>query len=189
MVRRTMSIVLAVLLVLALPARLRAQQTVIVLPPDGGAPAGRGFEGFGATPISPTAVLHSRMDAADDGAVLGFAVAIRGPEGWYRQDTRFGDLPSDSLPPAVVGQWWQVGERRYTLVYDPQRLTLTVFDTTVDLRSSRVVLITLDAERTDPVTIAGGLPVDFSMSHPESFAARFLPLAPEVRRFAGLASP
>ncbi|HEY0972224.1 MAG TPA: hypothetical protein VGE02_14745 [Gemmatimonadales bacterium] len=189
MVHRILSVVFAVLLMAALPAELRAQQTVIVLPPDGGAPAGRGFDGFGATPISPTAVLHSRMDAADSGAVLGFAVAIRGPEGWYRHGTRFGELPSDSLPPGVVGQWWQVGERRYTLVYDPQRLTLTVFGTTVDLRSSRVVLVTVDADRTAPVTVVSGHPVAFSMSQPESFADRFLPLAPEVRSFAGLTSP
>jgi hypothetical protein len=166
-----------------------AQKAVIVLPPARGAPAGRGFSGFGATPISATAVLQSRMDASDSGAVLGFAVAIRGPDGWYNVRTRFGEMPSDSLSAGVVGQWWEVGERRYRLVYDRARMTLAVFDTTVSLLRSRVVLVTLGAEPTAKARVESGAPVELTMSQPASFSALFLPRAPEVRAFAGLTQP
>ena len=166
-----------------------AQQVVVRLPPAKGTPAGRGFSGFGATPISASAVLHSWMDASDSGAVLGFAVAIRGPEGWYNARTRFDYIPSDSLPAGVVGQWWEVGERRYRLVYDRARMTLALFDTTVNLLRSRVVLVTLGAEPSAKARVERGAPVELTMSEPTSFSAVFLPRAPEVRAFAGLTRP
>jgi hypothetical protein len=159
---------------------------VIVLPPAHGARAGRGFSGFGASPISATTVLHDRMDATDSGAVLGFALAIRGPAGWYNAHTAFGTIPADSLPPGTVGQAWQVGARRYRLVYDSARMTLTAFDTTIDLRRSRVVLVTVSSDSTARAVVESGNPIVFTMARPDSFAALFLPLASEVRLFAGL---
>lgn len=170
-------------------ATVRAQQTVVVLPPASGAAAGRGFSGFGATPISATAVLQHYMEGTDSGATLGFALAIRGPARWYDARTRFGDIPADSLPPGAVGQWWQVGERRYRVVYDRPRQTLALFDTTVDLRRSRVVLVTVPPDVGEPATVVSGRPVAVTMPEPASFAALFLPLAPEVRAFAGIGAP
>jgi hypothetical protein len=170
-----------------LPGVAAAQ--VIVLPAPAGAPAGRGFSGFGARPIPPTAVLHSRGDPTDSGATLGFAVAIRGTPGWYHAPTHFGELPPDSLAPGAVGQWWAVGGRRYRFVYDPARLTLALFDTTVDLRRSRVVLVTVSPEAAGRASVRAGRPVAITMERPAAFADVFLPGAPEVRAFAGLAAP
>ena len=159
---------------------------VIVLPPADGTPAGRGFGGFSAAPISPTTVLQSHMDASDSGAVLGFVVAIRGPVGWYNTHTEFGEVPADSLPAHVVGQWWRVGARHYRVIYDPARMTLTTFDTTVDLRRSRVVLVTLGTDPASASVVESGSPISFAMATPAPMRVLFLPLAPEVRAFAGL---
>jgi hypothetical protein len=187
--RLTRFAVAIALLVCARTAHLGAQEVVIVLPPRHGDSAGRGFDGFGATPISATAVLHSYMDATDSGATLGFALVIRGPAGWYNARTHFGELPADSLPPGTVGQSWQVGERRYRFVYDRMRQTLALFDTTVDLSHSRVVLVTVPSEASGLATVSSGAPVTLTMDRPTSFATLFLPRAPEVRTFAGLLPP
>jgi hypothetical protein len=159
---------------------------VIVLPPGNGMPAGRGFSGFSAAPISPTTVLQSHLDASDSGAVLGFIVAIRGPVGWYNTHTEFGELPADSLPAHTAGQWWRVGARRYRFIYDPAQMTLTAFDTIVDLRRSRVVLVTLATDPASAAIVESGSPISFAMAQPAPVPALFLPLAPEVRTFAGL---
>src|SRR5690348_1976814 len=70
---------------------------------------GHGFSGFGSAPISGTTVLHDRMDSADSGATLGFALAIRGMSGWYNAHVSFSNLPADSLAAGEVGQRWIVG--------------------------------------------------------------------------------
>lgn len=185
---RTAALLIAGLLVTS-PAALVAQHLVITLPPANGGPSTGSFSGFGATPISPTAVLQSYMDAAERGATLGYAVVIRGPARWYNTRTSYGEIASDSLPPDAVGQWWRVGERSYEIVYDRARQTLTLFDTVVDLRQSRVVLVTVPAELDGKATVVSGQPVAVTMGEPTSFSDLFLPRAPEVRAFAGLEVP
>ena len=187
MLPRTLFFALVVVSFLAAPAAtLAAQQIVIVRPPANGKTASGGFGGFSATPISPTAVLQSYMEAADSGATVGFALAIRGPAGWYNTRTRFGEISADSLQAGVVGQWWQVGERHYQLLYNGAQQTLALFDAVVDLRRSRVVLVTVSSDPGVKTTVVSGLPVVVSMSEPSSFSDIFLPRAPEVRAFAGI---
>ena len=147
---------------------------------------GRGFAGFAATPISGTAVLQSYMQSVDSGAVLGFALAIRGPVDWYSGSTRYGEIAKDSMPPGVVGQWWEVGPYRYRVLYDLRRKSLTLFGSTVDLTSSRVVLVTLTADPQAAAVVRLGKAVELYMPEPDSFSNLFLPRSAEVRAFAGL---
>lgn len=178
---------LLILYAVGFPASLPGQETIVVLPPANGAAPGMGFSGFGSAPISPTAVLHSYMQSSDSGAVLGFAAAIRGPQGWYDTRVAFGEMGTDSLPPGAVGQWWRVGAMSYRFVYDPAKRMLAVLDTLVDLSESRVVLITLPAVGGGKPTIQLGEPVDLAMRRPEPIAPRFLAVAPQVRVFADVA--
>lgn len=178
---------LLALSVLGFPALVQGQEAVIVLPPANGAAPGMGFSGFGSAPISPTAVLHSYMQSSDSGAVLGFAAAIRGPQGWYDTGVGFGEMGPDSLPAGAVGQWWRVGPVAYRFVYDPAKRTLAVFDTLVNLSESRVVLITLPEAAGGKPTIQLGEPVELAMRRPEPFAPRFLAVATQVRTFANAA--
>jgi hypothetical protein len=147
---------------------------------------GGGFEGFSAAPISRTAVLQSYMQAVDSGAVLGFALAIRGPVDWYNQRTSFGEIAADSLPSGIVGQWWEVGPYRYRILYDQRRKSLSLFGTSVDLTDSRVVLVTLSTDPEAAAIVRTGKAVDLYMAEPDSFSDRFLPKAAEVRAFAGM---
>lgn len=151
-------------------------------------PPGRPFGGSIATPVSPTAVLQARLEPApDSGAVLGYAVVIRGPAGWYRRPTRWNPLPPDSVEAdgGVIGEAWEVGERRYSLRYDPAAQRLTLFGRTMDLGASRVVFVTLGEDPADPTTVEQGPPTDFRLAAPP-FAPAFLQAFPEARAFAGL---
>lgn len=161
--------------------------TITVAPTD--SPPGRTLGGSVATPISPTAVLQARLEPApDSGAVLGYAVVIRGPAGWYRRPTRWYPLPPDSAGAeiGVTGEVWEVGERRYTLRYHPAQQRLTLFGRTVDLGASPVVFVTLGENAADPATVEQGPAVAFRLEEPP-FAPAFLQAVPEARAFAGIA--
>ena len=172
-------------LALTVSASAAAQGVVIVLPGDKNS-SSHGFSGFGSAPISNTAVLHSRMDRADSGATLGFAIVIRGTSGWYNARTQFSDLTSDSLAAGEVGQRWAVGRWQYQFVYNPQQKTLAVFDTTVSLDKSRIVFVTLPSAPDAKPTVTLGAPVPLTLSQPTAVAPRLLESAPEIRSFAGL---
>jgi hypothetical protein len=126
------------------------------------------------------------MESADSGAVLGFAVAIRGEPQWYNVHVQFHTLPKDSLPVDAIGQDWTVGAWAYRLIYSAARRTLTVFDTTITLDSSRVVLISLPSRLDQRPSFRIGAPVTVSMREPTAFAPLFLPKSQDVRSFAGL---
>lgn len=178
--------ILRVAIALVIIARfLPAQGAVVVLPARGHAD-GRGFSGFASTPISATTVVHSYMESADSGAVLGFAVALRGTPQWYNVHVQFHTMPKDSLPPDAIGQSWTVGSWTYRLVYSAAHKTLTVFDTTISLGSSRVILISLPTHADERPHFQVGAPVMLSMREPADFAPLFLPKAADVRSFAGI---
>ena len=176
------SLVIAAFL-LALGTTTSAAAQVIVV---GANKPGHGFSGFGSAPISNTAVLHSYMDSADSGATLGFAVAIRGTNGWYNAHTQISNLVSDSLAAGEVGQRWAVGPVHYQFIYNATRKTLVVFDTTLSLETSRVVLVSLPSQPGARPTVTLGQPITVTMPEPALAAPIILQHAPEIRAFAGL---
>ena len=126
--------------------------------------------------------------APDSGAVLGYAVVIRGPKNWYHRPTRWRDLRNgDGSAPADSGssaEAWTVGEREYTIRYDPKASALTLFGHTVDLRVSRVVFVTLGAAPSDSAIVVQGPAVDFRLPERTAFAPAFLDAVPEAEAFA-----
>ena len=178
--------VLEVGVALIIMARLLPAQGAVVVLPGRGHSDERGFSGFASAPISATTVLHSYMESADSGAVLGFVVALRGTPQWYNVRVQFHTMLKDSLPPDAIGQSWTVGSWTYRLIYSAAHKTLTVFDTTLTLDSSRVVLISLPARPVERPHFQVGAPVALSMREPADFAPLFLPKAADVRSFAGI---
>jgi hypothetical protein len=178
--------ILQIVVALVIMARVLPAQGVVVVLPGRGHSGDRGFSGFASAPISATTVLHSYMESADSGAVLGFAVALRGTPQWYNVHVQFHTMLKDSLPPEATGQSWTVGSWTYRLIYSAARKTLTVFDTTITLDSSRVVLISLPARADERPRFQVGAPVSLSMREPADFAPLFLPKAGDVRSFAGI---
>lgn len=166
-----------------------AQSTIVTLPLSSGEAPGRTFSLRSASPVSASAVLQGVMEpASDSGAVLGYAVVIRGPKNWYRRPTRWRDLRDDGgSAPADSGssaEAWTVGEREYTIRYNRGASALTLFGQTVDLRVSRVVFVTLGAGPTDAVTVVQGPAVDFRLPERTAFAPAFLDAVPEAKAFA-----
>lgn len=140
------------------------------------------------SPISPTAVLHAKLvPAVDFGATLAFAVAIRGPSGWYNQQTNMHRIPADSVPVGVDAEVWRVGDRQYDIRYDSARTTLTVLGRSFDLRKGRLVLVTLGATPSDSAIVLQAQLQGYRHPRPEPFPPRFLSAVPELRVFAGLA--
>jgi hypothetical protein len=166
-----------------------AQSTIVTLPPTSGEAAGRGFSMRSASPVSASAVLQAVMEPAPGGgAVLGYAVIIRGPTNWYRRPTRWRDLRNDAdSEPADRGssaEAWTVGEREYTIRYNRVTSSLTLFGHTVDLRVSRVVFVTLGAAPSDSVIVVQGPAVDFRLPERTAFAQAFLDAVPAAKAFA-----
>ncbi len=166
-----------------------AQSSIVTLPPSGGEAAGRTFSVRSASPVSASAVLQAVMEPApDSGAVLGYAVVIRGPRNWYRRPTRWRELRDEPGSAAAdsgsSAEAWTVGEREYTIRYNRQASSLTLFGRTVDLRVSRVVFVTLGAEPSDPVAVVQGPAVTFRLPERTAFAPAFLDAIPEAKAFA-----
>ena len=179
--RRTL---IAVCLLATVVTTSSGAQTIII---GSGKPTpGRPFSGFGSAPISSTTVLHDRMDEADSGGKLGFALVIRGASGWYNAHVTIGDIPPDSLAPGEVGQRWTVGAVKYQFIYNAQRKTLVVFDTTLTLDTSQIVLVSLGAQPGARPTITLGQPVTLKLSEPTAIAPILVQRVPEIRAFAGL---
>ncbi|HEX8209968.1 MAG TPA: hypothetical protein VF584_07260 [Longimicrobium sp.] len=166
-----------------------AQSTIVTLPPPSGEAPGRAFSMRSASPVSASAVLQAVMEPApDSGAVLGYAVIIRGPTNWYRRPTRWRELrneggsePADSESSAEA---WTVGEREYTIRYNRVMSSLTLFGHTVDLRVSRVVFVTLGAAPTDSAIVVQGPAVHFRLPERTAFAQAFLDAVPAAKAFA-----
>jgi hypothetical protein len=143
------------------------------------------FDYRGAAPISPTSVIQLYFAKADSGARLGYAVVIRGPRWWYNAKTSMSALPAERIPAGGIAEQWQVGERRYEVVFDPQRSTLALFDTVVDLRESPVVLVTLSDTVGGKATVQRGAPSRMLLTREmENPVLQFVRSAPDVQAFA-----
>lgn len=181
--RRLAGSVLVCAGLLGAAASLQAQDLTVVGGDEPAAGAAR-FGGKGAMPISPTTVLHFNLEPGDSGgAVLAYVVAIRGAPGWYQQPTQWGAGPAE---PGFDVEAWSVGSVRYTIAYSPAQRRLRTFGRAVDLHTSPVVFVTLDASGAESATVAVGPALHFVMAKPGGFGARFLEAAPAVRQFAGL---
>ena len=145
------------------------------------------FEYQAATPISPTSVIQMYFGKVDSGAMLAYAVVIRGPAGWYNAKSRVTSLPAARVPAGGIGEHWQVGERRYEVLFDPSLSTLSLFDTTVSLTNTKVVLVTLPPAPNGKAEVRGGVATDlFITRENRNVVMDFLRKAMDVRAFASI---
>lgn len=184
MTGKFLTIAAATIVTLASPTRHASAQVGQAAPDSGW---GRPFGGMSVSPISSTAVLHAKLvPAADSGAMLVYAVSLRGPVSWYDHPTSMRRAPADSVPEGVEAERWTVGPREYELRYDAVNETISVCGQTFDLRRSRLILVALGATPTDSSTVVQGeLPV-FRLGRPEPLAPRLMASVVALREFAGL---
>ena len=172
----------------ALPIIATAQQR------DAGAvgdtvPPSAPFGGMSDSPISTTTVLHARLAPANDfGAILVYAIAVRGPPGWYNHPTSERAIPADSLPAGTTGERWHVGDRVYQFCYNRTDSAVTVLGRSFDLRAGRLLLLTLGPTASDSATASQVPLLVYRLPHPEVFAPGFVRAVQELRAFAGIDS-